>query len=121
MQDSLHFFEVLSWALLPTVMFGGFSLLHWLRGKLSEEQTTFFRAGHAHAGVLLIMSLLFYVYLAKTALSWQMQDAAAGILLTGILLQSGGFFYHAFLDKDGRTLGLTITKCGALLLATAVV
>ena len=43
---------------LPTVMYGGYSLLGLqTAGNLTEFQTTYFRAGHAHAGVLLVMTL----------------------------------------------------------------
>lgn len=42
---------------VPTVMFGGFSLLNLIaRDALSPFQEQFFRAGHAHAGVLLILA-----------------------------------------------------------------
>ncbi len=37
------------------------------RGGISEFQRTFFRAGHAHAGVLLLMSLLSLLYGANQA------------------------------------------------------
>ena len=41
---------------LPTVMFGGFSLLRLLVARrLNEFQVAYFRAGHAHAGVLLVL------------------------------------------------------------------
>jgi hypothetical protein len=43
---------------LPTVMFGGFSLLRLLVARrLNEFQVAYFRAGHAHAGVLLVLAL----------------------------------------------------------------
>jgi NAD(P)-dependent dehydrogenase (short-subunit alcohol dehydrogenase family) len=113
-------FEIVSWISLPTVMFGGYSLLSLLRKKaLSPEQVTFFRAGHAHAGVLLVMSLIYYSYLKATSLSVTARVAACSLLVVGILLQSGGFFWHAFLDKAGQTTGLRITTIGAALLATA--
>ena len=44
---------------LPTVMFGGFSLLRLLiAGRLNEFQVAYFRAGHAHAGILLVLWLV---------------------------------------------------------------
>jgi hypothetical protein len=46
---------------LVTVEYGGWALLSFIsarRGQLNEFQTTFFRAGHAHAGVLLIAAAL---------------------------------------------------------------
>jgi len=53
---------------------------------------TFFRAGHAHAGVLLLMSLLYHTYMEQTNLSPTTKMAGAITLLIGILAQSGGFF-----------------------------
>ena len=46
--------------LLVTVMFGGVSLLRILEDGdiLSEWQVSQFRAGHAHAGVLIILALV---------------------------------------------------------------
>jgi hypothetical protein len=69
--DIVRVFEIISWFSLPTVMFGGFSLLRLLtKGRtLTPFQVTCFRAGHAHAGVLLLMSLLYYRYLAETTCS----------------------------------------------------
>lgn len=60
--DPIRTFSIISWIALPTVMFGGFSLLGLIvGGELSPFQQTFFRAGHAHAGVLLLMSLLYTI------------------------------------------------------------
>jgi hypothetical protein len=67
--DPIRLFSVVSLVALPTVMFGGYSLLRLLvqGGVLSPFQEQFFRAGHAHAGVLLVLSLVYYRYLAGTA------------------------------------------------------
>jgi len=117
----LRFFEILSWVSLPTVMFGGYSALTYLRGKLTPLQQTFFRAGHAHAGVLLILSLAYYVYLGRTSLAPGVQYAACALLALGIILQSGGFFWHAFLDGEGkRRTGIVLTSLGALLLVVPI-
>ncbi len=117
----LKLFILISWISLPAVMFGGYSFLVFLRDKLSEEQKTFFRAGHAHAGVLLILSLVYYHYLSLTGFSLETKYIACIILAIGIILQSGGFFLHAFLDKDGKRTGIRITTIGALFLASAVI
>jgi hypothetical protein len=43
-------------------------------------------------------------------------------LLGGIILQSGGFFWHTFLDGDGaRRTGIGLTTVAALLLVIAIV
>jgi len=106
------------------VMFGGYSLLRLLsRGdQLTPFQVAQFRAGHAHAGVLLLMSLLYYIFLSQTSLAAGLKLLAAAALFIGILAQSGGFFLHMLIGKAGRpSLGTTITTIGALLLATAVI
>ena|ERR1700691_1190952 len=47
---------IYSWIALPTVMYGGYSLLRLLTqaNALTPFRLTWFRVGHAHAGVLLI-------------------------------------------------------------------
>ena len=46
---------------LPTVMYGGLSLLMFLRHDL-------WRAGHAHAGVYLVLSLVMLRYVDEAVL-----------------------------------------------------
>jgi hypothetical protein len=114
-------FEIISWVSLPTVMFGGYSLLSLLReNSLTPAQVTLFRAGHAHAGVLLVMSLVYYDYLARAALPSPVKYGSCVALAAGIILQSGGFFWHAFLDRTGRFTGTRLTVVGAVLLAAAL-
>jgi hypothetical protein len=118
----VRLFEIVSWFSLPTVMFGGFSLLRLLtKGKtLTPFQVTCFRAGHAHAGVLLLMSLLYYQYLAETTYNENSMLLLCVILVVGILAQSGGFFLHMMLGReDERSLGTLLTFCGAALLAVS--
>ncbi len=47
---------------VPTIMYGGYFLLGILSGRLkfplTDFQKSMFRAGHAHAGVLVILALL---------------------------------------------------------------
>src|SRR5579872_6110557 len=117
----LKLFVLISWISLPTVMFGGYSFLVFLREKLTPEQQTFFHAGHAHAGVLLILSLIYYHYLDLTDFSLQTKYIACIVLAIGIILQSGGFFWHAFMERDGKRTGIRITTTGAIFLALAVI
>ena len=118
----LRTFSVIAWLAIPTVMYGGYALLGMLtRGGLSEFQQTFFRAGHAHAGVLLLMALLYHHYMEQTKLSPGIKVAAAAVVLVGILAQSGGFFVHMLIGQPGApSLGTTVTSIGALLLALSV-
>jgi len=121
--NSLRVFSIIAWIALPTVMYGGYSLLGLLtRNGLSEFQMTYFRAGHAHAGVLLLMSLLYHYYIEKTHLSSPVKVGGAAIVLVGILAQSGGFFLHMAIGQPGQSsLGTTVTSLGALLLVVAII
>jgi hypothetical protein len=64
------------------------------------------------------MSLVYYAYLGKAALPSGAKVGACVALVAGILLQSGGFFWSAFVDKSGR-MGTRMTTAGAVLLAGA--
>ena len=68
---------VISLLLLISVEFGGWSLLGFLtgRGQLGEFREQFFRAGHAHAGVLLVLSLVYFLYLPRAEYSNGVGDA----------------------------------------------
>jgi hypothetical protein len=112
----LKIFQLISWISLPTVMFGGYSLLGAAGDKLTDAQRALFRAGHAHAGVLLILSLVYELQIAALAMPAAIKQAGCAMLLAGIVLQSGGFFWRAFLGAAGKTL----TRIGALLLAAAL-
>ena len=52
---------------LVTVEYGGWALLGFLarHGTLGDFRERFFAAGHAHAGVLLVLSLAYFVYLGR--------------------------------------------------------
>jgi hypothetical protein len=111
---------------LVTVEYGGWALLSFVsarRGQLNDFQTQFFRAGHAHAGVLLVLSLVYFLYLgSKTDFAESTQWIAGAILLTGVLAQSGGFFLHLAVGEVGRgSLGTRLTRSGAFLIAAALV
>ena len=111
----LKIFQLISWIALPTVMFGGYSLLGAAGDKITPDQRSLFRAGHAHAGVLLILSLVYEVQIAAVPMAVAAKQLGCAMLIAGILLQSGGFFWRAFVGPTGKTL----TRVGALLLAAA--
>lgn len=111
---------------LVTVEYGGWALLTFVTGRsgqLNDFQTLFFRVGHAHAGVLLVLSLVYFLYLGNnTDFAESTQWVAGAILLAGVLAQSGGFFTHLAAGGPGRTsIGTRLTRSGALLIATALV
>jgi hypothetical protein len=115
---------VISLLLLVSVEYGGWSLLGFLsgRGQLGEFRERFFRAGHAHAGVLLVLSLVYFLYLDRTGYSTGVQWLAGLLLLLGIMAQSGGFFIHLGLGQKGQSsLGTIVTRTDAPLAAALIV
>lgn len=121
---SLRILGGISWLVLITVMFGGFSLLQLLMAgnKLTPFQVRNFRAGHAHGGVLTLASLLYVLFLAGTDYSTGFRIAAWVIFLAGALAQSGGFFLHMLAGQpDQRSAGTALTMAGAVVLAIAAI
>ncbi|MGW5744394.1 hypothetical protein [Amycolatopsis sp. NPDC003861] len=119
MHGPTQLFTVIALVSLPTVMYGGYALMGVLRDrKLTEHQRAMFRAGHAHAGVLLVLALVALQILSRTTLSDPALWITCFLLLLGILAQSGGFFLH-LLPNRGK-LGGRVTSAGAVLLAAAV-
>ena len=78
--------------LLIGVEFGGWSLLWFITSKrevMDERRIQFFRAGHAHGGVLTILSLVYFVYLDRTGFP-KAGSGAWHRVVVGALAQSGG-------------------------------
>lgn len=119
-----HLFPIIVLLSLVSVEYGGWALLGFLtgRGNLGGFREQFFRAGHAHAGVLLVLSLVYFVYLGRTNYSATVQWLAGSLLLTGVLAQSGGFFVHLGFGQLGRrSAGTVLTRAGASLIAAALI
>src|SRR5262245_539860 len=94
--EPTRLFPIIVLLSLVTVEYGGWALLGFLtgRGALGAFREQFFRAGHAHAGVLLVLSLAYFVYLGRSGYSTGVQWLAGSLLLVGVLAQPGGFFVH---------------------------
>lgn len=109
---------------LVTVEYGGWALLTFIcgRGGLADWKKSFFRAGHAHAGVLLVLSLVYLLYLPRAEFSNALEWAGGGVLLAGVLAQAGGFFLHMAVGRPGEaSAGTKLTRAGAALIAAALV
>lgn len=84
--------------ILPTVAYGGFSILNLIITKdvgivdnpLRKE---FFRAGHAHAGILLILSLVCYLYVDKTSLSSRLKGIVKTFIPMSAIFVPAAFFF----------------------------
>ena len=104
---------------IPTVMYGGYSLLRLRTAeRLTDFQAGFFRAGHAHAGVLLVLTLVGLQVADRYELSEPLTWTSGLALLVGTLAQSGGMFLHMGIGRPGRwSWGNTLTSVGGVLLA----
>jgi len=85
---------------VPTIIYGGYFLLSILSGKmdhlgLTDFQKAMFRAGHAHAGVLVILSLILQVLADHANLSKTWKWISRLLFPISAILVSGGFFASA--------------------------
>lgn len=108
---------------VPSIEYGGYFLLRVLSGKFAKQhftdfQKSMFRAGHAHAGVIVILSLLCQLLADHAALSEGMRWLVRSGIPASALLISGGFFFSAMnanATKPNKLIVLILA--GALLLA----
>jgi heme/copper-type cytochrome/quinol oxidase subunit 4 len=123
MHTNIKVFLAIALFALPTVMFGGFSLLRLLVARrLNEFQAAYFRAGHAHAGVLLVLALVVLDLIDRVGASTAVLTLIGVLLVVGVLAQSGGMFLHMVVGRSGRwSAGNTLTTVGALVLTAALV
>lgn len=111
---------------LPTVMFGGLSLLSFLTRNVpgyndNPLRHDLWRAGHAHAGVYLVLSLVMLQYVDEAALSpvWKWL-ARTGAPIAAILIPAA-FFLSVASPAATKPNGLmNLAYVGALFLAAAV-
>lgn len=84
---------------IPTIAYGGTFLMKVLSGKspvpLTDFQKTMFRAGHAHAGVLVILSLVVQPLVDALSVSSLIEWLIRCSFGTAAVLISGGFFAAA--------------------------
>ncbi len=111
--------------LLPTVIFGGVSILTLLirdpRYRQNPLRQQLWRAGHAHAGVLLVLSLVALLYLDQTSLSgsWKAFVRAA-IPGSAILLPAAFFLSVLKPDAQKPNALINLAYLGAALLAAGL-
>jgi hypothetical protein len=111
---------------VPTIQYGGYFLLQLLAGKYSELglnafQRSMFRAGHAHAGVLVILALIAQILIdhARLPVAWEWV-ARIGFPLAAILISGGFFGGAAGKDVTEPTNLIWILYIGALVLLSSL-
>jgi hypothetical protein len=111
---------------LPTVMYGGVSLLTMLVGDprymANPLRQNLWRAGHAHAGVLLVLALvaLRFVDEARLSPAWK-TVARSAIPIAAILMPAGFFLCMISPSATAPDAWLALTYIGAAVLAIGVV
>ena len=111
---------------VPTIQYGGYFLLTSLTNRASGYmdnalRQNFFRAGHAHAGVFVILSLVCQILAdaatLPTPLLWL---ARIGVPAAAILLPAGFFFSMASPSATQPNGFVALIYLGALCLAASV-
>jgi hypothetical protein len=114
--------------LLVTVELGGRFLLSILRGQPpavdfnDQRRYTLFRAGHAHAGVLILVALVLAPYLDAATLPGSVKSLSRVCFFAAPLLVSAGFFGGGASFRNERPGGLIrVVYVGAITLAVGLV
>ena len=85
------------------IEYGGLFMLRVVRGSqpATSFQSAFYRAGHAHAGVLVILSMVSLLLIDAARLSGPLAQVARTAILVAPILMPAGFFLSA--AGRGRT------------------
>ena len=111
--------------LLPTVEFGGASILSLLIGDpeytQNELRQDLWRAGHAHAGVWLVLSLVALRYVDEAALSEGMRWAVRLAFPAAALLMPLAFFLSVLSpDATQPNALISLAYVGGVVLAAGL-
>jgi hypothetical protein len=109
---------------ITTIQFGGAFMLLVVRGKVpaTELQRAFFRAGHAHAGVLVMLALVTQLFVDASDLDGFAEVVARdGIAAAAILIPAGFFLSVARPGATRPSRLLVLLWVGVVSLAAAVV
>jgi hypothetical protein len=102
---------------------GGYYMLSLVRGRPATPfQLSFARAGHAHAGVLVILSLVALLYVDASGITDPLASLArSGIPLAAILMPAGFFFSSMGADRSRPNGLIWILYAGTASLAIGAV
>lgn len=111
--------------IFPTVLYGGVSLLRLLINDPAYQanplRQDLWRAGHAHAGVLLILALVALRYVDETALSAGWQKFVRSAIPGAAILLPIAFFLSVLSPEATEPNGLiNLAYVGAFLLAAGL-
>jgi len=108
---------------LPTVLYGGVSLVMFLTDPHSGYmdnplRQNLFRAGHAHAGVLLVLSLIALRYVDEAHLSETWKRYVRASIPSAAIFLPAAFFFSVLSAGAKETNGfIYLAYVGAIILA----
>jgi hypothetical protein len=96
-------FQIVAGVVLLTVIgiaYGGTFLLRVVQGKqpTNELQKSFFRAGHAHAGVLVILGLVVLMLTQLNDVGQPWETLSFGVLFAAVFMPAG--FFTSVIGRD---------------------
>ncbi len=111
--------------ILPTVMVGGVSILTllindpaYMRNPIRQD---LWRAGHAHAGVLLVLSLIVLRYADEADLTARLKGFVRSAAPSAAILMPAGFFLSVLKSDATAPNGLIVLAyLGAAVLAAGI-
>ncbi|MEU7838776.1 hypothetical protein [Nonomuraea sp. NPDC049129] len=111
---------------VPAVAFGGVSLLTFLMRNVpgyndNPVRRSLWRAGHAHAGVLVLFSLVAMLYVDQADLSDGLKSLVRILIVVAPILMPLGFFLSVVRPSDtkpSKLIGLTVVGGAALAVGT---
>lgn len=106
-----------------TIAYGGTFLLRVVTGRhpANQLQTSFFRAGHAHAGVLVILGLLVKVLVSSEGVPGWSRSGASGVLWAAVLMPAGFFLSVLGRDPEKPNRLVALLWVGAAVLTVGLV
>src|SRR5262250_122530 len=124
-RDSRMFAGILL-VVLPTVMYGGLTILSFIMRNApgfydNPLRHDLWRAGHAHAGVYLVLSLVMLRYVDEALLSpfWKW-IARTGVPIAAILIPAAFFLSVASPGATSPNALINLAYIGAIFLAAGV-
>jgi hypothetical protein len=108
---------------IVAIEYGGWFMLRVVRGRQPATlfQQAFFRAGHAHAGVLVILTLVGQILADATSLFDPLADLARDGIWAAILMPAGFFLSAAGKGVTEPTRFIVLLYLGAASLAIGVI
>jgi hypothetical protein len=111
--------------IIPTVIYGGVSILNFLINDPAYMQNplrqNLFRAGHAHAGVLLVLSLVALLYVDEANLSKGWKRVVRSFIPSAAIFLPAAFFFAVLTPDATEPNGfINLAYVGVALLVTGL-